>query len=202
MKILRGLISMILLTCWTSQLFAFEINGSKWPGAKATFLIDIPGTAASGISWNGAFANAVQQWNSKTPFTFNVIQQNKSPCLNDGLNGIDFATDFCGSDFGGKTRAVTVRRFVSQVLGPPRISQADIVINENEIFNAYDGKLIQFGIVGLDLQRIAIHELGHALGLEHEQTQPSIMAPNIGDLFTLQADDIAGVKTLYGGLAN
>lgn len=181
---------------------AFEINGSKWPGAQATFFIDIFGTATSGISWNSAFSSAVQEWNSKTPFTFNVIQQNKNPCLNDGLNGIDFAVDFCGSAFGSKTLAVTVRRFNSEVLGPPSIGQADIVINQNETFNAYDGNLIQFGIVGLDIKRIAVHELGHALGLEHEGAKTSIMAPNIGNLFKLQADDIAGVETLYGGLAN
>ena len=202
MNIFRTLIVSTLLSCWASQAVAFKIDGSKWIGARATFLIDLSGTAASGINWNSAFSSAAQEWNSKTPFTFNVIQQSKDPCLNDGLNGVDFAADFCGSAFSKGTLAVTVRRYKGELLGPWSIEQADIVINQNESFNVYDGKLIQFGIVGLDMRRVALHELGHVLGLDHEQAKLSIMAPNIGNLYQLQADDIAGVETLYGGLAN
>lgn len=195
-------IFLALLAAWSANAAAFEIDGSKWIGARALLYINIPGIAGTGVSYNSAFTDAINEWNNKTTFTFSMVPQRRDPCLNDGLNGVGFAPDLCGSEFGGKTLAVTVRRFKTEVLGPNSIAQADIVINQGESFNVYDGPLFQFGIVGLDMKRIAVHELGHVLGLEHSKTSQSIMAPNIGNVFQLQADDIEGVETLYGGLAN
>ena len=53
-----------------------------------------------------------------------------------------------------------------------------------------------FGTVGL--QEVAIHEIGHAIGLDHETSADAIMAPFIGDITTLTADDIAGAQAIYG----
>jgi hypothetical protein len=90
------------------------------------------------------------------------------------------------------------------VLGPPKIVRADIVINNSVNYDIFSGRLVQFGIPSgsIDFRRVALHELGHAMGLDHEDGAPAIMAANIGNLDSLQADDIAGVNTLYGGLNN
>ena len=53
----------------------------------------------------------------------------------------------------------------------------------------------------MDFRRVAVHELGHALGLTHEDDVPAIMATNQRTGNTIvkpQADDIAGVQALYG----
>ena len=51
-----------------------------------------------------------------------------------------------------------------------------------------------------DIETIALHELGHALGLSHSTTQTAVMyafaAPN-GTKRKLDADDIAGIRDLY-----
>jgi len=196
------LLSLSLLIFSTGKLSAFEIDGSKWPTGEIEFFVDMEGTAVSGISWNAAFIAAMDDWNAETSFNFILRQENRDPCANDGLNSVDFNDSFCGSAFGNNTLAVTVRRFESSILGGPAISEANIVIDQNKDFNVYDGKLIQFGIQGLDLRRISLHELGHAIGLDHETTNPAIMAPNIGNLDRLQADDIAGAEKLYDGAIN
>lgn len=189
-----------LLISTSSQLVAFEIDGSKWPTGEIEFFVDIDGTAASGITWNAAFIAAMNDWNDETSFNFILREQYRNPCVNDGLNSVDFSDSFCGSAFGNSTLAVTVRRFNQAILGEPALVEANIIVDQTKELNVYDGKLVQFGIQGLDFRRIALHELGHAIGLDHEATSPAIMAPNIGNLDRLQADDIAGAELLYDGV--
>jgi hypothetical protein len=184
------------------QVSAFEIDGSKWPTGETEFYVDIAGTAASGITWNTAFIAAMNDWNEQTSFNFILRQQYRNPCTNDGWNSVDFGDDFCGSSFGNSTLAITVRKFRSAVLGEPAISEANIIIDQSKGFNVYDGNLGQFGIQGLDFRRVALHELGHAIGIDHETRKVAIMAPNIGNLDRLQADDIAAAEKLYDGTIN
>jgi hypothetical protein len=198
-----GLLLLVLLPVWAMQVSAFELKGLKWHRAEAEFYVALTGTSATGISWNSAFIAALNEWNAKTPFNFILREEARDPCQLDGVNGVDFRPDLCGTEFGSKTLAVTfIRRTAPQLLGEPNIVESDIVVNQAEAFNVYDGRLVQFGIQGLDFRRIALHELGHVLGLDHETSKAAIMSPSIGNIDRLQADDIAGVEALYGGLAN
>lgn len=188
----------------SSSLAAFDIDGTKWPGGKTDFYVSIDGTSPSGLLWNTAFIGAMQDWTNATRFNFTAFNELEDPCRFDSRNGVGFTSDVCGSAFGENTLAVTLTRFTSQVLGPPAIIRSDIVINDSVRYDIFDGRLVQFGIPfgSIDFRRVALHELGHAIGLDHESAAPAIMAPNISNIDSLQADDILGANTLYGGLDN
>ena len=53
---------------------------------------------------------------------------------------------------------------------------------------------------GFDIESVALHELGHLLGLDHSTVAGTVMWPTIPSNFTLrslQPDDLAGIRSLY-----
>jgi len=66
-----------------------------------------------------------------------------------------------------------------------------------------DGEYLKEGMV--DLESVAVHEIGHLLGLDHSSEKEAIMFPTLEDgtrKVELSRDDIEGVQMLYGSNPN
>jgi hypothetical protein len=131
----------------------------------------------------------MSRWNTLTNFTFTILNDFADPCVRERINGVGFRLDFCGVAFGGPVLAVTRIRSSSGV-----IVETEIVFNDKFDWDIYSGPL---QIDPEEFTRVATHELGHALGLGHENSLLAIMAPFESDLEFPQQDDIDGVNTLY-----
>ena len=192
---------LILLVLSVAVVSATSVNAYvlldyRWPSATTTFNVDIPGADGK---WNTAFEQAMGRWNAATIFEFRIRSDTfEDPCdTGDSENGVGFVIDVCGEAFGDNTLATTV----SWARGT-RTTQSNIHFNEAYSWNVYDGPYRTGSWTGVvDFRRVAVHELGHALGLNHEDDVPAIMVTSIsrGDTIVApQADDIAGVDALYG----
>ncbi|MDT8397340.1 MAG: matrixin family metalloprotease [Pseudomonadales bacterium] len=206
-----GLVSGLLMALLLPLPAAgFNITGSRWDAGETVFNVGITGNAPSGQSWSVAFEDAMARWSQATAFDFLIMRSFLDPCQGfsrntannngfpsgggDARNGVNFSSSACGNDFGQGVLAVTFSLGSSSSLGFGRISQADIIFNSNINWDIYNGKLRP----QMDFGRVALHELGHALGLGHETTRPAIMAPAVSAIDALQVDDIAGANSIYG----
>ncbi|HEV8618243.1 MAG TPA: FG-GAP-like repeat-containing protein, partial [Candidatus Udaeobacter sp.] len=152
-------------------------------------------------SWNNAAAPALDAWNQVIARIQlgRVLNSTVQPADGDSFNSMAFSSTVFGQGFGSNTYAITVYSYSGTAM-----AEADILFNNAKPWDSYRGAL-RFGLNGNligDIQRIALHELGHAIGLDHPdeagQNVAAIMNSLISDRYILAPDDIAGAQFLYG----
>ena len=159
-----------------------------------------PGQFEDGsTSWNASAANALAIWNQ------HVDQVRLVPAgpgaIGDGnhVSTVVFANSVYGENFGTNVLAVTLYYSATD---SGVFTEADVLFNNTVNYSSYRGPFRQVGgNYSYDFHRVALHEFGHVLGLDHpdenRQYVPAIMNSIIGELDHLVADDIAGAEFLY-----
>ncbi|KAL3716816.1 hypothetical protein ACJRO7_008400 [Eucalyptus globulus] len=160
--------------------FTFFDGSPKWPSSKyhLTYALD-PGTQDDVL---GPVSRAFKTWASATHFTFSQSQNYESADIKIAFARRDHGD---GAPFDGPS-GVIAHAF------QPTIG----------VFH-YDGdEPWSVGPVrgSYDLETVALHEIGHLLGLGHSSVAGAIMYPTIspGVSKGLHGDDVQGIKTLYG----
>jgi hypothetical protein len=133
-------------------VLAFEASDNAWPDASATFFVGRPGIAPSGETWDAAFKRAMAAWTTATNFNFFAEDQGGDPCagqntgaLGNGIGGVGFADNRCGTEFGSIVLAITLTTLSCTnpgCTGKKDIVEADIVFNANENWDIYSGPLL------------------------------------------------------------
>jgi predicted Zn-dependent protease len=190
------LVTFGLVAAFTNIAYGYALEGPKWPnGSNPTVQLEL-GSAGRTLSdgntsWNAAVSPAVDMWNQVIGNiqVGRVMNSTASISQGDRLNSLSFGSTYFGHSFGTNTLAVTSYSYSGSTM-----IEGDIVFNTAWTWDSYRGGLRS----AIDIQRVALHELGHLIGMAHSSLSGAIMYPSVNNSYLLTADDIAGIQSLYG----
>jgi len=149
-------------------------------------------------SFNDSAIDALKTWNPHLAhLQFSWVKNSPVTAVEgDDEMSVIFDSKVFGSNFGSGTLAVTMLGYRNG-----NFEETDTVFNKAISWDSYRGPLTP---PVFDFHRVAIHEFGHTLGLDHpDQATPkqnvvAIMNSVVSNLDTLAQDDINGVTAIYG----
>jgi len=165
----------------------YTLTGSRWPGTHVTYRVRNNPPTMSGGATRNTLRRALTAWENVSPLKFREEQSN------DAKIQISFENDqhSYGNGDGRFGQNVIAHGFYpsSNPLG------GDVHFNK-EKYRFTDRKPNSGEIA---LLNIAVHELGHSIGLDHSNDRGAVMYPIYNPNIALpQRDDINGVQAIYG----
>jgi hypothetical protein len=171
---------------------SFMPDGTNLGGPTSNLFAKFDAAFGSAAAWENVVLKAAQTWAQQTNINFSVVADNGtasgSGAYQQGDPGMGDIR-IGGFAFGNSN-------LLALGYMPPKVNNysvaGDIAINTAQIFNINGNDY--------DLYTVMMHELGHALGLDHSTSALAVMySAYEGADSGLNSDDIAGIQSLYGG---
>ena len=197
---LIAVMAALLMATASENARGFATLGSTWRTGVVPMHLQLTGGAGlrdGSASFNAVVTDAIVTWNGIVDRVQLAPVHGSTIAAGDGdeINHVFFDSTYYGESFGPGTLAISTR----WTLNETQRVEADIIFNNAIEWDSYRGS----GRDRWDIRRVALHELGHVLGLDHPdargQNVTALMNSIIDDVDSLQPDDILGAMALYGG---
>mgnify|MGYP000952477352 FL=1 len=146
-------------------------TGARWEKASATVYID-----TTNETLRSAYQEAINSWNQTGAFTFQVI--------NDKEEADIVATEMNDGSVSAAGEAESKTNLLTN-----RFTHVTVRLNSYYLLDR------RYGYSHERIVNTAAHELGHAIGLDHNEEE-SVMQ-SAGSFYSIQPIDIQAVKDLY-----
>ncbi|KAH0668903.1 hypothetical protein KY289_023396 [Solanum tuberosum] len=170
--------------------FLFFKGQPRWPSSKSKLKYAFLPENQLTDSIKVAFRRAFDKWSKVTLLTFKEM---------DSYRLADIQIGFFVRDHGDGNPFDGPMKILAHTFAPP----TGFFHLDGEDNWVVDGEYLKEGMV--DLESVAVHEIGHLLGLDHSSEKEAIMFPTLEDgtrKVELSRDDIEGVQMLYGSNPN
>lgn len=146
-------------------------TGARWDQPSATIYID-----TANETFRSAYQEAIDAWNQTGAFTFQII--------NDKDKADIVATEMNNGNVSAAGEAESQTNLLTK-----RFTHVTVRLNSYYLLDK------RYGYSHERIVNTAAHELGHAIGLDHNEEE-SVMQ-SAGSFYSIQPIDIQAVKDLY-----
>ncbi|XP_065870062.1 metalloendoproteinase 3-MMP-like [Euphorbia lathyris] len=159
--------------------YAFLPGLPRWPLYKYHltygFQLNTPPAAVAPVK------RAFKTWEANSQFTFEITEY---------YDSADLKVNFYRGEHGDGFPFDGPEGILAHGM-PPRDGRLHFDADEKWVVGKVDD--------GVDIETVALHEIGHLLGLGHSSVEDAIMFPTIlpGVIKGMNYDDIQGIKALY-----
>lgn len=146
-------------------------SGARWEQAEATVYID-----TDDKTFRSAYQEAIDAWNRTGAFTFTLVDDKEKADI--------IATEMSSNKGTAAGEAESQTNLLTK-----RFTNVTVRLNSYYLLNN------RYGYTYERIVNTAEHELGHAIGLEHNEEE-SVMQ-SAGSFYSIQPIDVQAVKDLY-----
>ncbi|XP_042503007.1 metalloendoproteinase 2-MMP-like [Macadamia integrifolia] len=180
-------------TLHTVSHYTFFTNKPTWPDSKHNLTYAFwPGNQLQSNA-KVIFSRAFQRWSAVTPLNFTETDFYLNADIKIGFFKGDHGD---GESFDGQMG--TLAHAFSPTSGLFHLDGAEDWVIDGDVTTSTS-------TVAIDLESVAVHEIGHVLGMGHSSVEEAIMYPSISARTRkteLATDDIQGIQELYGSNPN
>lgn len=173
-----------------SVLAPFSLRGCKYDDLNLTYAILNDTPDMSQVRQREIIMEAFDAWAAVSRLSFTEVQPSDSPT---------FTLSFESGNHGDGSSFDGAGNTLAHAFYPPPCGGTHSGACH---FDEAEGWTDQSASGRFRLLNVAIHEIGHLLGLEHSSDQNAIMFASYNDgVDRLGSDDVAGIQQLYGAPA-